>query len=180
MNIPSYPTPKHDNVVLIGMSGAGKSTLGVLLAKALGKNFFDTDILIQQTEGRLLQQIIDTDGIDAFLSIEERVISELELHGCVIATGGSVVYSERAMVHLAERGTVVYLSVEFDELARRLSNIKTRGIVFRGSADLRSVYEERLPLYEKYGEICVSCTGRDVEDSVEQIIAALGESDEYA
>ena len=176
MSSPSYQKPKHDNVVLIGMSGAGKSTLGVLLAKALGKNFFDTDILIQQTEGRLLQRIIDDDGIDRFLRIEERVISELELHGCVIATGGSVVYSERAMKHLAERGTVVYLAVSFEELERRLSNIKNRGIVFRGSADLRSVFEERLPLYEQYAEITVPCTGRDVEDSVEQILLALGEA----
>ena len=168
---------KNDNIILIGMSGAGKSTLGVLLAKALGKNFFDTDILIQQTDGRLLQQIIDTDGIEYFLSLESRVIAELELHGCVIATGGSVVYSDEAMRHLAKSGTVVYLDVEYEELARRLSNIKTRGIVFRGSSDLRSVYEERLPLYENYAEIRVACTGRDVETSVSEIIEALGEDE---
>lgn len=164
---------KKDNLILIGMSGAGKSTLGVLLAKALGKNFFDTDILIQQREGKLLQQIIDGDGLESFMRAEEKAICSLKLHGCVIATGGSVVYSERAMKHLKKYGTVVYLKVDFDELEGRLSNIKGRGIVFKGSSDLRSVYEERLPLYEKYSDITVDCTGHGVEDSVESIINSL-------
>ena len=88
-----------------------------------------------------------------------------------------MVYSDEAMRHLAKSGTVVYLDVEYEELARRLSNIKTRGIVFRGSSDLRSVYEERLPLYENYAEIRVACTGRDVETSVSEIIEALGEDE---
>ena len=161
------------NVVLIGMSGAGKSTLGVLLAKALGKNFFDTDILIQQREKRLLQQILDTDGSAYFMQAEEDAILSLELCGCVIATGGSVVYSERAMEHLRACGTVVYLRVAYEELAGRLSNITTRGIVFKGSDDLRAVYEERLPLYERYADVTVDCTGRGVEESVERLVALL-------
>lgn len=163
------------NIVLIGMSGAGKSTLGVLLAKATGRNFFDTDLLIQQTEGRRLQEILDEDGIEYFLRVEERVIARLRLQGCVIATGGSAVYSERAMRRLRERGTVVYLSVAFDELERRLSNITNRGIVFKGHGDLRSVYEERLPLYQTYADLCVECTGRDIESSVRELVSALEE-----
>ncbi len=163
-----------DNVILIGMSGAGKSTLGVLLAKALGKNFFDTDILIQQSEGMLLQQIIDERGIEYFLGAEERIVSDLTLHGCVIATGGSVIYSEKAMRHLKENGKAVYLKVEYEELAGRLSNITTRGIVFKGANDLRSVYEERLPLYEQYEDITVNCTGKDIETCVREIVERLG------
>ena len=169
---------KKDNVILIGMSGAGKSTLGVLISKAIGKNFFDTDILIQQREGKLLQQIIDLDGLNRFMRAEERAILSLNIHGCVIATGGSVVYSERAMKHLKKRGTVVYLKVDFNELEGRLSNIKNRGIVFKGANDLRSVYEERLPLYEKYADITVDCTGCGVEDSVEAITQMLTVSKE--
>ncbi len=164
---------KHDNIILIGMSGAGKSTLGVLLAKAQGKNFFDTDILIQQSEGRLLQQIIDTDGKEYFLQAEERIVSEVSLHGCVIATGGSVVYSETAMQHLKENGTVVYLYVDYEELIGRLSNITTRGIVFKGHGDLRSIYNERLPLYERYADLTVPCTGKDIEACVAEIVEAL-------
>ena len=164
---------QHDNIILIGMSGAGKSTLGVLLAKAVGKNFFDTDILIQQREGELLQQIIDTDGLEYFMKAEEDAVLSLEIHGCVIATGGSVVYSACAMEHLRSFGTVVYLKVAYEELAGRLSNITTRGIVFKGNADLRSVYVERLPLYERYADLTVDCTGKGIEESVERILGML-------
>ena len=164
---------KKDNLILIGMSGAGKSTLGVLLAKSLGRNFFDTDLLIQQREGKLLQRILDEDGIGYFLRAEERAIRSLRLRGCVIATGGSVVYSHAAMSHLSSCGRVIYLKVDYEELSARLSNIKNRGIVFKGASDLRSVYEERLPLYEKYADLTVDCTGRDVESCVEALIESL-------
>lgn len=164
---------KHDNVILIGMSGAGKSTLGVLLAKAMGKNFFDTDILIQQSEGKLLQEILDEDGMAYFLEAEERIVSSLNIHGTVIATGGSVVYSDQTMRHLRTLGTVVYLEVGYGELAARLSNIKTRGIVFKGSADLEAVYRERLPLYEKYADLRVTCDGQGIEACVEKLLARL-------
>ena len=155
------------------MSGAGKSTLGVLLAKALGKHFTDTDIIIQQHTGKLLQDIIDSEGVERFMQIEEEVVSSLSLQNTVIATGGSVVYSEKAMQSLMQNGTVVYLCVDFEDLANRISNITTRGIVFKGSNDLRAVYEERLPLYEKYADITVDSTNRDIESSVAKIIKAL-------
>ena len=164
------------NLILIGMSGAGKSTLGVLLAKALGKSFVDTDLLIQQRAGKLLQTIIDEDGMDAFMALEEDVVSHVALQDCVIATGGSVVYSQKAMEHLKKDGVTVYLTVSFDELQGRLSNITTRGIVFRGKQDLRSVYEERLPLYEKYADLSLNCTGQGIEASVGAIVAALTEA----
>ena len=155
------------------MSGAGKSTLGVLLAKALGKHFTDTDILIQQQTGKLLQDIIDSEGIARFMEIEEKVVSALHLQNTVIATGGSVVYSEKAMQTLRQSGTVVYLRVAFEDLAKRISNITTRGIVFKGSNDLHAVYEERLPLYETYADITVDSTKSDIESSVAEIIRAL-------
>ena len=168
---------EKSNVILIGMSGAGKSTLGVLLAKALGKDFLDTDILIQQRTGKLLQTIIDEDGMDAFMALEEDVVSHVAIQDCVIATGGSVVYSEAAMRHLKENGVAVYLRVDFEELRGRLSNITTRGIVFKGKRDLRSVYEERLPLYERYADLRLDCTGQNIETSVSRIVAALAERD---
>lgn len=163
----------RSNVILIGMSGAGKSTLGVLLAKAIGKQFIDTDLLIQQRTGKLLQQILDEEGIDAFLQIEDEVLEMLDVENSVVATGGSAVYSTRGMEHLLAQGRAVYLSVAFDELEQRLTNIGSRGIVFRGKNELRSVYEERLPLYEKYGEICIDCTGRDIESCVAELVRAL-------
>ena len=158
------------------MSGAGKSTLGVLLAKTLGLHFIDTDILIQQKTGKLLQQILDEDGIDRFLQIEEEVVASLELQSCVIATGGSVVYSERAMEHLKQNALVVYLYADYEEIRGRLSNIKTRGIVFKGKNDLHAVYNERLPLYERYADLRIDCTLGDLESSVERIADAVKES----
>ena len=155
------------------MSGAGKSTLGVLLAKALGQHFIDTDIIIQQHTGKLLQDIIDSEGSEQFLQMEEEIVSSLSLQNTVIATGGSVVYSEKAMQVLKQNGIAVYLSVEYEDLAKRISNITTRGIVFKGSNDLRAVYEERLPLYEKYADITVDSTNHDIESSVAKIIKAL-------
>lgn len=166
---------KNSNIVLIGMSGAGKSTLGVLLAKALAKSFVDTDILIQQKDGRRLQDIIDSDGVEGFMKIEEEIITSLETENTVIATGGSVVYSKKAMNTLSKNGLFVYLHVDFEELSSRISNITTRGIVFKNAHTLREVYEERLPLYEKYADITVRCTGSSVEESVENIIKNLGE-----
>ncbi len=164
---------KKTNVILIGMSGAGKSTLGVLLAKALGKSFTDTDILIQQKDGRLLQNIIDSDGVDAFMKIEEETVVSMNESNAVIATGGSVVYSEKAMEHLKQDGVCVYLHVDFDELSLRLKNITTRGIVFKNAHSLKEVYEERLPLYEKYADMTVFCSGRAIEESVGAILGTL-------
>ena len=160
---------KTGNIVLIGMSGAGKSTLGVLLAKTLGKSFADTDIMIQQKDGRLLQDIIDSEGIEYFMKLEEDTVCSAELCDTVIATGGSVVYSDRAMKKLSDGGLCVYLNVDFDELTARLKNITTRGIVFKSAQTLREVYEERLPLYEKYADVTVECTGSGIEESVGRI-----------
>lgn len=164
------------NIVLIGMSGAGKSTLGVLLAKALGMDFVDTDILIQQREKRLLQEIIDQDGIERFLCVEEEVISGLTLRSCVVATGGSVVYSQRAMQALREGGTVIYLSVPYQEVEKRVTNITTRGIVMKQGRSLKDAYEERLPLYRQYSDVMIDCSGRDIEGCVGEMIAKLCEA----
>jgi len=157
------------NIVLIGMSGAGKSTLGVLLAKSLGMDYVDTDIVIQQREGKLLQEIIDGEGIDRFLKIEETAVSGLRLKNCVVATGGSVVYSEKEMSALKRGGRVVYLHVDFDEIESRLTNITTRGIVMKKGSSLKDVYDERLPLYTKYADMTLDCTGKDIESCVGEI-----------
>ncbi len=163
----------NKNIVLIGMPGAGKSTLGVLLAKAMGMFFVDTDILIQQKENRLLQEIIDTDGIDEFLKTEEDVLCETSFNNTVIATGGSAVYSEKAMKHLKENGIVVYLHVDFDDIKKRITNIKTRGIVLKKGKCLADAFSERAPLYAKYADISVNCTDSSIENSVDKIIFAI-------
>lgn len=158
------------NIILIGMPGAGKSTLGVLLAKSLGMDFVDTDIVIQQLEGRLLQDIIDNDGIANFMQIEERIVAGLSLHNCVVATGGSIVFSKKAVNALKLGGRILYLHVPYEEIRRRLKNIKTRGIVIKKGYSLEDVFTERVPLYRKYADKTIDCSNKNIEDCVNEII----------
>lgn len=158
------------NLILIGMPGSGKSTCGVLAAKALLKNFFDTDLLLQGLEQEKLQNIIDNKGIDYFLSAEEQAITALNLDATVIATGGSVIYSEKAMQHLKSMGKVIYLHLEYDTMAARIKNITSRGVVLKSGTTLREMYDERLPLYRKYADGVIYCDENTVEQTVEQII----------
>lgn len=161
------------NIILIGMPGAGKSTMGVILAKTRGMKFIDTDILIQETTGRLLQEIIDADGPGAFKTLEEKTILSLQCHNTVIATGGSVVFSQPAMEHLKSGGAVIYLQISFDEMAKRLKNSTTRGIVLIAGQDLRDMYDQRIPLYEKYADITIDCSEDEFETCVESVIDLL-------
>lgn len=159
------------NIVLIGMPGAGKSTLGVLLAKALGMDFVDTDLLIQQSEGLLLQQIIDRDGLARFMALEEAVICALSAGNAVIATGGSAVYSQKAMQALHRHGKIVYLHTALSEIERRVTNITSRGIVLPQGATMADIYAERLPLYQSRTDSTLDCTGKDTEQCVSELAA---------
>lgn len=163
------------NIILIGMPGAGKSTLGVLLAKAMGKFFIDTDIIIQQKTKRLLQDIIDNDGTDAFLKLEEEILLSVNEDNTVIATGGSAVYSEKAMEHFRKNGKIVYLHVDFSGIEKRVTNITTRGIVLKNGKSLADAFEERKPLYDRYADIVIDCTGCSIEDSVRKITEKMSE-----
>ncbi len=158
-----------DNIVLIGMPGVGKSTVGVILAKMIGYQFTDADLLIQKQEGKLLHEIIAEKGTDGFIEIEERVNASIEASHTIIATGGSVVYGKKAMEHLSCIGTVVYLKVPYDTLEKRLEDIKGRGVVLKEGQTLRTLYDERTPLYEKYADIEISEDGLNVEQTVEKI-----------
>lgn len=164
---------EKDNIVLIGMPGVGKSTVGVILAKMLGYQFIDADLLIQQQERKLLREIIAEKGVDGFIQVEGRVNASIEAEHAIIATGGSVVYSGAAMEHLRSIGTVLYLHVPYSVLERRLADIRGRGVVLRDGQTLHDLYVERTPLYEKYADLCVSEEGLAVEETVERIIKNL-------
>ena len=162
-----------DNIVLIGMPGVGKSTVGVILAKMIGYQFIDADLLIQKQEGKLLHEIIAEKGTDGFIEIEERVNASIEASHTIIATGGSVVYGKKAMEHLSRIGTVVYLKVRYDTLEKRLEDIKGRGVVLKEGQTLRTLYDERTPLYEKYADIEISEDDLNVEQTVEKLLERL-------
>ena len=135
------------NIVLIGMPGAGKSTVGVLLAKTLGYAFLDTDLVIQEREGKLLQALVDELGVEAFLEREADAICSVDCVNTVIAPGGSAVCRDRAMEHLKSLGRIVYLHLPLEELEHRLHNISTRGIAMAPGETLAHIYDLRAPLY---------------------------------
>lgn len=161
------------NIVLIGMPGAGKSTVGVVLAKVLGYQFIDSDLIIQEKEKRLLKDIIAEEGLEGFIEIEDKINSEIEADKSVIATGGSVIYGAKAMEHLCNIGTVIYIKLSYQTLDDRLGNIKQRGVVLKKGQNLMGLYEERCPLYEQYAHIIIDAEDMDVERVVEKIISLV-------
>ncbi len=161
------------NITLIGMPGAGKSTIGVILAKSLLMDFQDTDLTIQRKTGKSLCQLLDEKGTDGFLALENDIISMETFNNTVIATGGSAIYGEEAMSRLGRGGTVIFLDVAADELEKRLSNIKTRGVAMKKGTTVKELYDERRPYYLKYADIILDCTGLTAEECVDKIVAKL-------
>lgn len=165
---------KKDNIVLIGMPASGKSTAGVVLAKFLGYDFIDTDILIQEKTGKLLHEIISEKGPLGFKKIEEDINASVYCHKSIISPGGSVIYGERAMKHFKEIGAIVYLKLPYHEVEHRLGNLKNRGVVLQAGQTLLDLYNERAPYYEKYADIIVEEAGMSVEETIGEIARKLG------
>ncbi len=161
------------NIVLVGMPGVGKSTVGVLLAKQLGRYFLDTDVFIQVVTERNLQQIIDEQGLEEFRNVEESHVLCIEVENAVIATGGSVVYGEKAMAHLKENGVVVHLDLPLEKIKQRVQNLNSRGLVIEKGKTLDDLYRQRQPLYRRYADITIDCTDKNQDQLVAEIIKKL-------
>ena len=160
---------KKNDLILIGMPGAGKSTVGVILAKRVGFHFIDTDLLIQSHEKCRLQQLIDTQGLDYFRKIEEQVLLNLDTEHSVIATGGSVVYSETGLKKLSISGYLIYLQIELSTLRQRIADMGQRGLVMAEGQTFEQLYQERTPLYEKFANLTIHCE----EMNAEQVAATI-------
>lgn len=161
------------NLVLIGMPGSGKSTVGVVVAKALGMDFVDTDLTIQRREGALLQDILNTRGLEAFLDAEEAAIRSVTCERCVIAPGGSAVCREGAMEHLKALGSVIYLRLPLEEIEARVGNLSTRGIAMSPGQTLADVYAFRTPLYARWADWTVDAAGRTLAETVAAVRALV-------
>ncbi len=162
-----------DNVVLIGMPGAGKSTIGVVLAKMLGYSFMDTDLLIQEQTGKLLQTSVDELGVDGFVELEGNILATVSASRNIIATGGSAVYTERAMHNLRDLGHIVYIELSYEEINNRINNISTRGLALAKTKTLKDLYDERIPLYKKHADIVVNCENTTIETAALRILEQL-------
>ncbi|MBP7348221.1 MAG: shikimate kinase [Butyrivibrio sp.] len=160
---------EKDNIILIGMPASGKSTVGVILAKIIGYQFMDSDLVIQEQEGKKLHEIITESGVDGFIALEEQINSKIEAEHTVIATGGSVIYGKLAMEHFRRMGTIVYLQVGYEELMARLHNISQRGVVVRQGQTMEDLYRERTALYDQYADIVI----HEKSDTPEQVIAEI-------
>lgn len=166
-----------DNIVLIGMPGSGKSTVGVVLAKKLGMKFIDSDLVIQDAYGKLLHELIEEHGVEGFWEIENKVNASLKPYKSIVATGGSAIYGKEAMAHLREVGTVVYLQLPYEEVADRLGDLNARGVTLQAGQTLKDLYEERIPLYEKYAHITIHCSGKMLREVVTEIVQEWEQSD---
>lgn len=165
---------EKENIILTGMPGAGKSTIGIVLAKVLGYDFIDPDLLIQKEKGKFLWQIIDEVGMEGFNAIEEEINSKIQAVHSVIAPGGSVVYGPKAMEHLKSIGTVVYLDVDLELLEKRIGNLERRGVVKKTGQTLKHLYDERLPLYHKYADVIIHEHNDSISETVASIVEELG------
>lgn len=161
------------NIIFIGMPASGKSTIGVVVAKHLGYDFIDSDLLIQKQEKRLLKDIIADVGNEGFLAIENQVNCDIKAERAVISPGGSIVYCQEAMEHFKEIGTIIYLKVSFETINERISNAKNRGVVLKEGQTLKDLYDERTCLFEKYADCIISEDGLSLEETIDKVLESL-------
>jgi len=161
------------NVIFIGMPASGKSTIGVVVAKHLGYDFIDSDLLIQKQEKRLLKDIIADVGNEGFLAIENQVNCDIKAERAVISPGGSIVYCQEAMEHFKEIGTIIYLKVSFETINERISSAKNRGVVLKEGQTLKDLYDERTCLFEKYADCIISEDGLSLEETIDKVLELL-------
>ncbi|MDC7222069.1 MAG: shikimate kinase [Spirochaetales bacterium] len=152
------------NISLIGMPGAGKSTVGIILAKNMGYGFIDSDVLIQINQQKTLQEIMDQTGHLNLRAVEEREISRINLERHIISTGGSAVYSEKAMTHLAQISHIVFLDVTIENLRKRIHNFESRGIAKNENQSFEELFDERMKLYRKYAHITIDSNKLNQEE----------------
>lgn len=158
---------------MIGMPGSGKSTLGKILASRIGYDFLDTDDLLIAHYQKPLMHIIEERGVEGFIQAEGEILQTVQVSHTVLATGGSAVYSRQAMEYLRTIGTVLYLKYDVSDIAARVGNLLTRGVVCRNCTTLQELYDQRKPLYEQYADRTIELSGCPLEESIQRVLQCV-------
>ena len=162
----------NNSISLIGMAGAGKSSVGLELAKQLNLQFVDSDTLIEAQFNQTLQSILDDSGYLKLRDIEEETILSIELANSILATGGSAVYSARAMQYLKKNSLVIYLEVPFDQILQRVPSFLDRGFAKEPNQSIESAFQERQELYKKSAHHIILNTD-DLNSCVTKILSLI-------
>ncbi len=160
---------QKERIVLIGMPGSGKSTLAQGLGQSLGWLFIDTDSLLEAWYGVLLEDLKNTLGLTYFLKAEEKMILSLNVERCIVATGGSVIYSPEAMHYLKNTGLLVYLKIDYQTLVQRISDHPRRGLIIRSGQRLADIYRERTPKYESWADFSLQTDNTHISQCIQKI-----------
>ena len=155
------------------MPASGKSTVGVLLAKALKCQFVDSDLEIQKRESALLREILTSRGFLELRAIEEKFLLNIPLENSVLATGGSAIYSAKAMKRLKAETDVVYLKTPLELIKARVGDFTQRGIAAPENSAVESLAAERTDLYEKYADLEVCTSEKKPSTISEEIMEKL-------
>ena len=161
-----------NSISLIGMAGAGKSTVGRELANILNFRLIDSDVLIEEQQGKSLQKILDEEGYIRLREIENSVLKNLQFKEIILSTGGSAVYSDEAMKHIQKNSKVIFLDVSYNEILERVPSFSDRGFAKAPSQSIEDAFEERQELYNKYSHHIVSNT-EDLHSCVSKIVGLL-------
>ena len=167
-------TPK--NIFFIGLMGAGKTTVGKLIAKHLGKTFYDTDQVIEQRTGVKVATIFELEGESGFRKRETATIEELtQIDNIVLATGGGAILSPENRHLLKQHGYVIYLRANVHELWLRMRNDKHRPLLQNVDvrARLEQLYQARNPLYTETASLIIDTGNQPVANILNQIEQAL-------
>ena len=163
-------------ITLVGMAAAGKSTLGGKLAERLGWGQLDTDRYMESYYAMPLQAIMDTFGLEEFLHIEERLVSELGLTRTVISTGGSVIYGDKAVKRLKSLGKIVLLDIDETTFLDRVGDGENRGLAIAPGSSMSDLYNERQPLYRAAADIVVRTDRHTPDECVERILKQIDQT----
>ena len=165
-----------DKIAFIGMPSSGKGTVGKELAEKLNYGFIDLDTMVEQKEGDSLINVMNTKGAEYFRSMEYDFLMEIKLDAkVVISPAGSIILKAEAIDWLSKNTFLIFLNTPFNVIEERLA-IKPKAVFGLKDRGLKSIWDERMPLYKEYADLIVSTEGKGAEQITNEIIESFNEN----